>query len=240
MDSSVLRRFWPLAAVVGLLALASIASAHSALRFTRVPSLDGDRPVLWQPLAEPPTAPPRVIAEVEQSGVPGWLSVVAGVLCGAAVLVLLGLLIWALTRNLLRRRIGRRPPDGEPRHSPQRTAAEVVAALDAGLVDLSDADADPRRAVIACWVRLEQAAAVAGIARQVGDTPTDLVTRLLAQGATAGASGPAVVSADVLAAFAGVYREARYATRQVDERMRAQARSALRRLRAELTAEVPG
>ena len=30
---------------------------------------------------------------------------------------------------------------------------------------------DPRRAVIACWVRLEQAAAAAGTPRQVGDSP---------------------------------------------------------------------
>ena len=110
---------------------------------------------------------------------------------------------------------------------PTQTAEEVVAALDAGLVDLSDSDADPRKAVIACWVRLEQAAAAAGVERRPGDTPTELVTRLL------GADRP--VSADVLAAFAEVYREARYATHTVDERMRTQARSALQRLRTELT-----
>ena len=62
-----------------------------------------------------------------------------------------------------------------------RTAEELVAALDAGLEELSDADRDPRRAVIACWVRLEQAAAAAGTPRHPGDTPTDLVGRLLAE-----------------------------------------------------------
>ena len=45
---------------------------------------------------------------------------------------------------------------------------------------------------------------------------------------------PAIASADVLAEFADVYREARYATHPVDERIRDQARAALRRLRAEL------
>ena len=60
--------------------------------------------------------------------------------------------------------------------APRRSRrGEVVAALDAGLVELDDADADPRRAVIACWVRLEQAAAAAGTPRAAGDTSTDLV-----------------------------------------------------------------
>jgi hypothetical protein len=47
-----------------------------------------------------------------------------------------------------------------------------------------------------------------------------------------------VVSADVLAGFAEVYRIARYATHTVDERMRDQARAALERVRAELAAPV--
>ena len=38
----------------------------------------------------------------------------------------------------------------------------------------------------------------------------------------------------MLAALADVYREARYATHAVDDRMRAQARAALQQLRAEL------
>jgi hypothetical protein len=42
------------------------------------------------------------------------------------------------------------------------------------------------------------------------------------------------VDAPILAALLEVYREARYATHTVDDRMRAQARSALQRLRADL------
>jgi hypothetical protein len=101
-----------------------------------------------------------------------------------------------------------------------------VAALDAGLDRLGDRDTDPRRAVIACWVRLEDAAAAAGTPRHPGDTPTDLVARLLAAHR---------VSRPVLDEFAAVYREARYATHVVDERMRAAAVRSLSHLRAELT-----
>jgi hypothetical protein len=81
--------------------------------------------------------------------------------------------------------------------------------------------------VIACWVRLEQAAAAAGTARLPGDSPTDLVGRLLREQR---------VDAGVLAALLAVYREARYATHTVDDRMRAQAVSALQRLRVDLGA----
>ena len=105
-----------------------------------------------------------------------------------------------------------------------------MAALDAGLEELSDGDRDPRRAVIACWVRLEQAAAAAGTPRHRGDSPTDLVGRLLAE---------QQVDGRVLAALLAVYREARYATHTVDDQMRAQARSALQRLRADLGAGAP-
>ena len=105
------------------------------------------------------------------------------------------------------------------------------AALDAGLEELSDTDRDPRRAVIACWVRLEDAAAAAGTPRHPGDSPTDYVGRLLAE---------QQVDAGVLAALLEVYREARYATHTVDDQMRQQARSALQRLRADLGAARSG
>jgi hypothetical protein len=147
------------------------------------------------------------------------------------VILIVGLVtvLWIMAKGNLRRRQGNLDePDDLP--SPAARTEDVVAALDAGLIDLSDTDLDPRRAVIACWVRLEQVAASAGTPRQPADSPTDLVTRLLAEHA---------VDAPALAGFAEVYREARYATHVVDERMRGQARGALERLRAELTAGTP-
>jgi len=172
---------------------------------------------------------PNAGAGGERTEIPEWLVTAAGALCSIAVVAAVGVLLWALLGDFFRRRVasGRMPAAATAAVPATRAAEEVVAALDAGLVDLSAADADPRRAVIACWVRLEQAAAAAGTPRQIGDTPTDLVTRLLRSHD---------VSADVLADLADVYRKARYATHTVDERMRAQARSALQRLRGELTA----
>ncbi|GAB3139542.1 hypothetical protein GCM10027290_08900 [Micromonospora sonneratiae] len=226
---TVLRRLWPLAAVTILLGLASVAAAYSSLEFTRLDGTSGPPPEMAEYVQPTPqSAMPQQVADAESSDLVDLVTTVAGWLCVAVGVVLGGLLVRLVVRDLMRRRANRSSAPGRP--SGAATAQEVVDALDAGLVELSDSDTDPRRAVIACWVRLEQTAAAAGLPRQVGDTPTDLVSRLLRARAS--------VSADVLAEFAHVYREARYATRVVDERMRGQARSALQRLRAELTAEV--
>jgi Domain of unknown function (DUF4129) len=233
MDLTSLRRWWPFAAIAVLLGLAALAAGHSALQVSPVtqeqPAAPGGQEDFASPLNTAfPTEPPNQIAEAQPSQLPGWIGPLAAGLCIAVVVVIVGIVLWRLLRDVIlptrRRKItydgDRAPPAGA-------SAEEVVAAVDAGLTDLSDADSDPRRAVIACWLRLEQAAAAAGTPRRIGDSPTDLVSRLLATHD---------VSADVLAALAEVYREARYATHPVDERMRTQARAALQRIRAELTA----
>lgn len=228
MDLAVLRRWWPLAAVVVLVGLASFAATHSSPQLERVrPGLeitydpdDGTRGADDHLAGEAPVAPP---AEPE-TGLPGWVRTVALTVLGVVAAVVVLLIVFALVRDQLRRRTNPPPRRGE--EPAAQAADDVVAALDAGLQDLSDTDQDPRRAVIACWVRLEQAAAAAGTPRRPGDTPADLVGRLLAE---------QQVSADVLADLAAVYRQARYATHLVDERMRADARGALQRLRADLS-----
>ncbi|MEU4772306.1 DUF4129 domain-containing protein [Micromonospora sp. NPDC023644] len=239
MELSVLRRWWPVAAVVLLLAVAALSSAHSSIGASRVPPAADNIPYIPEyPTAEPvPSIPvePRDTAEATGARIPQWVVTAVVVLLGLALLAAFGYLTWTLVRGAMRRTT-RALPARRPRRTPEGTAREVAAALDAGLEVLDDRDTDPRTAVIACWVRLEEAAAGAGVPRLAGDTPTDLVTRLLRGDPSAGV--PAIASADVLAEFAHVYREARYATREVDERTRDQARAALRRLRGELTAVV--
>ncbi len=225
---SSLRRYVPLLAVGALL----LASALSALLAT--PQIHPVAP----PRPKPPPAPTAVSTLVPARPavqdtppdhpvgiqVPEWLLGVAEGLLVLAFLGILALIGWLLLRRGLRSR----ERELEPPPTPDKQAAResVIAAVDAGLSDLDDADTDPRRAVIACWVRLEQAAAAAGTAREVGDTSTDLVARLLAEHR---------VSASVLYPLADVYRLVRYATHTVDTTMRDQARAALGQLRAELS-----
>jgi hypothetical protein len=234
MDLVALRRWWPLAAVIGLLFLASLAATRSTPQLDRIPPAAEPTPTATAQLApdaERERPEPTVTGAPEVSeGLPDWAG--RAVLVGLAVLlaVVIALIVWAIVRDQLRRRSGRvrRRPTREDLPT---TADDLVAALDAGLLDLSDTDLDPRRAVIACWLRLEQAAADAGTPRRPGDTPGELVGRLLAE---------QQVDASVLADLAAVYREARYATHTVDETMRADARQALQRLRTDLAAGVSG
>ncbi|WP_200209390.1 DUF4129 domain-containing protein [Micromonospora coerulea] len=241
MDLGVLRRWWPIAAVTVLLAVAAVAAGHSSIGASRIPpAVDNIPYVPDYPSAEPaPSIPvePRGAAEANQPQIPQWIFTAVLVVLGLAVLLALGYVAWTLIGGALRRTT-RAIPAQRARRTAEGTAREVVAALDAGLVELDDRSTDPRTAVIACWVRLEEAAEEAGVPRLAGDTPTDLVSRLLVGDPAAGV--PAIASADVLDGFAHVYREARYATHTVDERMRDQARAALRRLRGELTSVAAG
>ena len=160
--------------------------------------------------------------------------VYAVVLVAMLVVFLTGLwVLWMLLRSVWARRRSPAPgpsdesnPQPFPAVADQDQVAEALdtglGALDTGLVDLADTSGDPRRAVIACWVRMEQAAEQAGVQRLAGDAPADLVSRLL---------NAYQVDGVVLDAFAEVYRTARYATHTVDETMRAAAVSALRQVR---------
>jgi Domain of unknown function (DUF4129) len=214
-----------------LLAVGVVAAALSSPSVTRVP-LPTEKPERPAGASEPVNAPTHSAGSGSGPGaqLPGWIETVLAGLCVAVVVVVVAMLVWYVFRDRFRVRSTPLLVDqGRPEQPGSTRTEEVVAALDAGLDRLSDQDADPRRAVIACWVRLEEAAAAAGTPRHPGDTPTDLVARLLATHQ---------VSQPVLDEFAGVYREARYASHVVDERMRAAAIRSLGLLRAELTVGV--
>jgi hypothetical protein len=222
-----------LAAVVALLGAAMLASMFANPVIP--PLVEGPRgtpdtqpPPASEPAVATDSATPTASPAPYETIVPAWLSWAVTAICLAVFVTVIVALLWVLVRDRLVQR--RRPLAVDPGQlpTPAETERHVRAAVDVGLADLDDADADPRRAVIACWLRLEAAAAEAGTPREVGDTSTDLVARLLADH---------MVSADVLAGLAAVYREARFATHAVDETMRDQARSALRQLRDELMAE---
>jgi hypothetical protein len=229
MDLAALRRWWPLAAVLVLLFVTSLAATRSQPQLDQIkPDATATTPPPLLPTSVPSAQRAGAQADTPSEGLPDWVGTIALVLLCVVGLIVLGIVVFALMREQAKRRAKRKGKLTRKQTQP-RTADELVAALDAGLEELSDADRDPRRAVIACWVRLEQAAAAAGTPRHPGDTPTDLVGRLLAE---------QQVDSRVLAALLAVYRQARYATHTVDDQMRRQAVDALQRLRADLGAGV--
>jgi hypothetical protein len=230
----VLRRWLPLLAVVALLAGAFLAAAYAEPQIDVAP-LEPPSPSAEQPVAasgEPSASPPPDEAAEPnriEINIPPWLNQLLTVLClvGAAVIGLV--LLWFVLRSNAQARGRPVAIDEGATPAPAARAEDLAAAVDAGLAELAGSDTDPRRAVIACWVRLEEAAAAAGTPRHASDAPADYVLRLLAAHR---------VSRPVLDRFAAVYRQARYSTGPVDEGMRTTAVSALGRLRAELTVAV--
>lgn len=82
--------------------------------------------------------------------------------------------------------------------------------------------ADANRAIVACWIRLEQIAEGVGFARQRWETSTELITRWLSR---------ASLPSEPLHHLAELYREARYSGRPMSKDQIESARATLTQLR---------
>jgi hypothetical protein len=87
------------------------------------------------------------------------------------------------------------------------------------------ADGEPRNAIVACWLRLEDDVAAAGWPRHAAETSAEYTTRVLA---AVGLDGEAVT------ALAALYREARFSTHTLGEADRSRATAALRAVHGSL------
>jgi hypothetical protein len=231
------------AAVVALLAFAVLAAA------TAGPApRDPGRPIAVpvDSVASPSTPPPdgdddqNVDAQSRrmqplQVEVPVQDLVVVGVL-----------IVGALVALLLRRR--RERPDDAPLSGPGpslRAGHTAVAdarplidrALAAAEHELADrGHREPRDAVVACWLRLEEGAAAAGVRRLPAQTPTEFTTALL------NALLPGEAERAALEDLRRLYAQARFGSSPVDDAAPQRAAVALAAVRAGvLTAgPVPG
>lgn len=164
-----------------------------------------------------------------------WAVAIGSVL--VLLLLLVGLLLalralFGRPTGISRRRRGTATaatPDAADAAADDELRDRLRGGVAAGLEDLDEAG-DPRRAVIACWLRLERAVAEAGTPRRQAETPADLVTRVLAEQRVRPAG---------LQRLSALYREARYSRHELDEGVRRSARAALDDVRRDLTA-VPG
>jgi hypothetical protein len=144
------------------------------------------------------------------------------VLLGALFVMIVG--AGYLLRGLVFRYI-RRDEDDEERF-PVLPDVTTVMAEDAEAQFTALASGSPRNAIVACWIRLEEAVASAGVHPRPADTPAELTARVLAAHA---------VARDAIDELAALYREARFSTHELGERQRTEAVEALRRLHADLT-----
>lgn len=181
-----------------------------------------------RPLPPPPPAPSgkgsappqRTIDFTTGSEAPYWF----GLLIKVLVVLLIAVVVLALLRYvqaLLRAR-AERARDTDFDVLPQGPAA-VVDDAEAQFAALGTGA--PRNAIVACWLRLEDAVAEAGMPRRPSETSAELTARVLRHWS---------VDADVIADLADLYREARFSRHEMTEPSRTAAVEALRRLHADL------
>jgi len=143
--------------------------------------------------------------------VPSWLPwTVLGI---AAVAVIAGLVVLWL----------RRPRPAAEAPEPTATRAAVDAAIGA-----LDAEADPRRAVIAAYGAMQRTLGEHGMVRSPTEAPREYLQRVLL------ASHAGEREARTLTLL---FEEARYSTHPIPERLRETALASLRSLRRHLQAE---
>lgn len=113
-----------------------------------------------------------------------------------------------------------------PADLPDEDADDVLgAALGAGLDHLGAGSA--RNAIVAAWLRLEDAAESEHFARDPADTPSEFVARVLASYS---------LDAEAIERLAALYREARFSRHELGQEHRAEAGRCLATLLAGLRA----
>ncbi len=150
---------------------------------------------------------------LQQGAYGGHHPLLWSIVLGAAVVLFLAALGYAVVR--LRSELARRP--SPPPGDPAADARLLADALESGRRALSDGT-DARTAVIACYVAMEASLAGSGVARKISDSPRDLLERV------AGSGLPTGDSASVLTEL---FREARYSTHPMGDAHRDRAAAAL-------------
>lgn len=151
------------------------------------------------------------------------------------VLILVGLILiglgWLIVGRLLARllpgrHVGRAltPVLADAPDNAAELTRRVGAAVDEGLDEITEGPVAD--AIVACWLRLADAAVSSGVTLRRSDTPAETVVRVLGRGP---------VRVVPLQRLADLYREARFSTHEMDEAARGAARTALEQIRTDLT-----
>jgi Domain of unknown function (DUF4129) len=182
----------------------SLLNAMGWLDLLRLPGLRPPETLTSQPTV---STVPRTLP---RSG-PRWLSFVV---VGALLLALAAAIV--VRSALARRRLAAR---AQPR--------ELAQVLDHTIDQLED-EADPRRAVIAAWIRMERGMAAVGLPRRAAEAPFEYVARVLQR---------AGVDAEPVRRLADLFEQAKFSRHAIDEAMRRSAVEALTTIREQLEVE---
>ena len=171
------------------------------------PSEEGDQELAFPGESPLPTLPP----EAETSYEPGvsWLPIVVVV-----ALLLAAVVAYVVAEHCANR--GRRSGEG--------LAEQLAMVLDETLDDLR-AEADPRRAIIAAYARLERVLAANGIPRRASETSDEYLARVL---------NNLELDSGAVERLTALFTRAKFSQHDVDTAMKEEAIGALEQVRDEL------
>jgi hypothetical protein len=113
---------------------------------------------------------------------------------------------------------------GKARRGGEQLAEDLAAVLDEALDDLR-ALADPRRAIIAAYARMERVLAANGVARRRSETSDEYLVRVL---------GDLALGSDAVARLTALFAQAKFSHHDIDAAMKEEAIDALEQIRDEL------
>jgi hypothetical protein len=195
----------------GLLVVCFLA-VFGSFTYRRLESWRPSQPEEDPELAFPGRTPePTTTSEPEAAYEPSisWIPIAA----------VIGLVLAAVVAYVVAERRSRRGRGGD-----ENLAEQLAVVLDDTLDDLR-AEADPRRAIIAAYARLERVLAANGVRRRTSDTPAEYLRRVLQDLEL----GPVAVER-----LTELFTRAKFSQHDVDTTMKQDAIDALERVRDEL------
>lgn len=212
--------------VVAALALLAWGASNGS-RLVGAPQGTWGPPRFTAPSANAPMTPdqvPTTTAPVTEESPPDAYQWLVDALQLLILLVVVGALVAFLRHLLAQQHEARTPPAVQ---EPE----ELIALLEASGEEVryrALAEGDPRNAVVACWVALEEAVHRSGLAEDRSRTAAELTTSVLHRWQV----DPAAIRS-----LSEAYREARFSRHEVTEAQRRAAVDALEAIHADLLAQ---
>jgi len=215
------------AGLVGL-ALLTVVTASTPIDVVSLPRTGSGTATPPPPPSAPFTSPTATTPTTGPFRDLDQLPMLPPVVIAAIQLVVAGLCLWVLF--VILRYAWRNVPRMSSRSVPRRTL-QALPALPDELVQSAEArlallrEGEPRNAIVACWVDLEDSASAAGLPRHPAETSAEYTIRVLHTWDIAPAA---------LGGLAELYREARYSRHPVTEAHRTRAIEQLTAVHADL------
>ncbi|HJR94653.1 MAG TPA: DUF4129 domain-containing protein [Gaiellaceae bacterium] len=195
--------------VAGFVAFFAIFTAFTYWRLSewRGPGEEGEQELDSPGDTQLPTLPPEAETSYEPSV--AWVPVVV-----VALLVLVAVVAFVVAERRANR----------ARHPGEGLAEQLAVVLDDTLDDLR-AEADPRRAIIAAYARLERVLAANGIPRRASETSDEYLARVLSS---------LELGSGAVERLTALFERAKFSQHDVDTTMKEEAIGALEQARDEL------